>query len=162
MLMGCEKSTKQSEAATNADADMPSIAFAALKGNTPDRLSEVAMSASDFVALAGLEAKMRGVAVDKTEIESRSEEMARRCLDKAKRSFAKVRKQLGERGFDWTDARLKGVKTRGGPYDPASKEVMLDLFLVVESGGKSVTIKLDDCFLLDGRRKLADGFRIAR
>jgi hypothetical protein len=39
---------------------------------------------------------------------------------------------------------------------------MLDLYIHIKSGDKSILIKLDDCPLIAGQRRIGDGFRLMK
>jgi hypothetical protein len=138
---------------------LPEAAFEALKNNDAASFQAFFPTLEDVIALARLEAAARQEPIEERTLKERCEAFFAELKPRGPESLKKTRARVAARGFDWTKASLKSVTTSKGPFDPASKEPMLDVLLDVESEGKIVTLKVDDCALVNGRRVLMDAFR---
>ena len=162
---GCfedEANTENSDDKSDVSKSLPQATFEAIKSNKPDALADVVMTADDFVALLMLEAKARKVELPDEELNARASQAASSALRKAESSLAKLRKTTADTGFNWDDAALASAATGDKPYNPKSNAVHLDIYLTIKSGDASIIVKLDDCFLVNGHRRIADGFRLQR
>ena len=158
-----EPATSESDHKLNEKASsLPQRTFEAIKSNDPDALADVVITAEDFVALAKLEARSPMIDLSKKELDTRDAQAAEYALRKAKSRLARLREQTTEMGFKWGDAALASAKVDGKAYDPASKAMKVDIMLTIQSGSASIVVKLDDCFFINGRRRIADGFRLQR
>ena len=167
LVFGCTGPIEDRDCHDSVRRGFPALAFHLLKSNKPERLGEVVMSQGDFAELMRLQAQARGVALDENEIRTRSAGLAERALKKAKRRLESLRKQLDARKFDWAAARLASVSVKlvglspeRVQYDASSTHPHVDIFLAIESKDQSIVVKLDDCFFVNGHRRLADGFLI--
>ena len=139
---------------------LPQKAFEILKENKSDALSQIVMSSEDFVGLLQQEAKIRQVQLElsEEEIKKKTQQATDHALHKAKKLLAKIRASAKKTGFDWELAKLTKVIAGEEPYDAGSKKIHIDIYLTIESGKQSIIVKLDDCFFVNGHRRMADGF----
>lgn len=157
IIVGC--------ATQREERDLAEVAFAAFVDDSPETVPDLVMNESRYRAMtAGDDRGMTG-----QEHENAIEEASARAAESASRTFGELRRLLVASGFDWSSARVVRVETvvRQGmmgtvrvPFDALRTEQRLDLHLVIESGGKAIELKLDDCFLVDGARYIGDGFRL--
>ncbi len=167
LVFGCTGPIEDRDRGDSVTRGFPALAFQLLKSNKPGRLGEIVMSQGDCAELIRLQAQARGVALDENEIQTRSAGLAEGALRKAKGRLESVRRQLDARKFDWTAARLVGVSVKlvgltaeRVQYEPSSTYPHVDVYLAIESKDQSIVVKLDDCFFVNGHRRLADGFVI--
>lgn len=141
------------------DKTLPEAAFEALKNGDPAVFQAFFPTLEDVIAQVRLQAAARQEPIEEPKLKEQCETLFAELKARGPESLKKTRARVAARGFDWTKASLKSVTTSKGPFDPASKELMLDVLLDVESEGKIVTLKVDDCALVNGRRVLMDAFR---
>ncbi|KKL94693.1 hypothetical protein LCGC14_1862150 [marine sediment metagenome] len=165
LVFGCTGPIEERDYEGSITRGLPALAFHLLKSDEPEHLGGIVMSQGDFAELMRRQAQARGLALDENKIQIRSADLAERALRKAKSRLESLRKELDARKFDWTAARLVGVSVkRVGlsrkrvEYDASSTYPHVDIYLAIESKGQSIVVKLDDCFYVNGHRRLADGF----
>jgi len=162
IAMSCARPEPVAMPAPVVRLTVPQLAYRIISTNDIARLPEIVMSPEDFVRLMEMELQRSGRKVDAAEIDERAAKASSSCLRKARRSLQSVRDAASEMGLDWSSARLVSATTSRGPYDPSLSDIHLDIFIVIKVGDKRLRIKLDDCFFVNGHRRLADGFRLMR
>ena len=142
-----------------SSAEFHIAAFDVLKSGDSGRISEIALTLDDYVAIEkGFESN-KGLA--ESEIIAKSEKTEKFQKAKAAESIEKIHSKTQEFGFDWANATLAGVsqKQGDGKYDPKSTDKSIDVILEIKSGDKTIHVGIGDCIYVNGRRKTADGFR---
>ena len=139
---------------------LPEAAFAILKNYDAHALPRITPTIKDIDALGDIEDNDRKRKPAAAERQRQAPQLAATCLYKALKSLIAVRQSTEENGFDWSSAKLVGASVGSEPYDAKSKVRQVDIVLTIDSKDKSIDITLDDCFLLNGRRLMADGFRM--
>ena len=144
------------------EKESPSIrlakeAYQAIKENSEDKLAVLVLNEKDFQVLASYE-KKRAKDIPRDLIKKAAIACKNKCMKRLKRTRAQA-KQLG---LQWNQSKLRNtvVLVKGKEAKTTKKDIHVDILLVIDFGKQVVTIKLDDCFYVNGRRKIADGFQI--
>ena len=141
------------------------LAFQALVSNSPHVLQPRVMTVSDFREIA----KVANDPSPQEITEQRCQDAAQRAEKSVNLSVSAIHKMLREKGIDWSCVILEEVYVldRGSPknrkkYRPeeCSEKQRLDVFLRMSVDGWIIVVKLDDCFLVQGKRSLGDGLKL--
>lgn len=143
--------------------DLPEIVFNAFANNDPGLFSKDLMTEAKYRILT----KGSDSELTKSEYEQKLKEASLRARKNAETSFKEIRGALVKKGFDFSKAELirvettvrKGFKTERIQYSHEMKDQRLDIHLIIKSGDRIIDLKIDDCFLIEQKRYIGDGFK---
>lgn len=128
----------------------------ALKSGDEKLLPPLVMNVDSYRAMAEL-TKER---VDGEEAQRRLQDNADTSLQKAQSGVGRIRKRAEKDGIDWSSAKVRAVVAMKGERLARDEDVLADVFVEISSDTKTIVVKLDDCFLRDGARRIADGMSV--
>ncbi|BBM87293.1 hypothetical protein [Candidatus Uabimicrobium amorphum] len=165
-LQGQEK--EKDILSTYDEKNLTNIAYKALKTGNLKTIEKLVMDEDKYAALPGTKERLAGKSQE--EIQEMLTAVSLRAKQKLKTSFHVIRKIMDKLKFDWKNAKVIAVyvekprenlkETAWIDYQVTDKRVRLDINYTIESMGNYVRIKLDDTFLIEGKRYLGSGYRL--